>query len=299
MRALLVVVGLLVARTPADACDRATSPLEQLAVGLATADLVVVAEVAQLGNRSAKLAIADVLKGAATVGDSVEVAGTVHDALHDHCSGTPIEAQRRYLFALWKPLRGKSYTLVHAHAGVVAHTGAVEQRWRAALAKPSPSSPWRAQPSGLVAQLVLDPDAPKGEIGLFVILRNAKPAPITLDLKSWPRNAMSHCKLDIVNVVTKQKIAPKPVPIPAADIAKYFARNPRAYRVALAPGEARVVRLDRVTTAAPGWGYKEDLGFVFYPVVKTGDHRVAATCWHFVRRNSKLETGAITVPLSR
>lgn len=295
--ALLVVAVLLRMRTPAAACDRAASPLEKPAVGLATADLVVIADVAQLGNRTATLTVVDVLKGDATTRQSIDVTGTVHEALHDRCSGTPIEATRRYLFALWKPLGGsKAFVLVHPHAGVVAHAPAIEKQWRDALARPQPASAWRAQPSGLVAQLVLAPDP--GEVGLFVILRNAKTAPLTLDMKSWPRTAMSHCKLAITNLATKQKLAPRPVPIPPADIAKYFTRNPRAYKATLAPGESWVVRLDRITTAAAGWGYKEDLGFVFYPVAKAGDHTIAATCWNHVRRNSKVETGAITVPLA-
>lgn len=297
MRLALLVIALLAARTaPARACDRAASPLEQPAVGLATADLVVIADIAELRNLAAKLAVIDVLKGDATAGQSIDVIGTVHAGLHDRCRGTPIEAKRRYLFALWKPMGASpAFTLVHAHAGVVAHAPVIEKQWRDALARPQPISAWRPQPSGLVAQLVL---APGPEVGLFVILRNAKTAPLTLDLKSWPRTAMSHCKLAITNVATKQRIAPKAVPIPPADIAKYFTRNPRAYKATLAPGESWVVRLDRITTAAAGWGYKEDLGFVFYPVAKAGDHTIAATCWNFIRRNSKIETGAITVPLS-
>lgn len=300
MRAL-IVLAMLAAPTRSDACDRAASPLEKPAVGLASAEVVVVADVTQIANRVATLSIVNVLKGGVTAGDVVDVRGVVDEALHERCSGTPVAARQRYLFALWKPAaRSKAYSLVHAHGGVVAHGAAVEQQWRDALAKPQPLSAWRAQPSGLVAQLVLDPDPPaqKGDVDLFVLVRNVKDAPVTLDLKSWPKNAMTHCKLDIVNVATKQKVAPKAVPIPPTDIAKYFARNPRVYQAKLAPGEAWIVRLDRVTTAAQGWGYKEDLGFVFYPVAKAGDHVIAATCWNFVRRNSKIETGAITVPLS-
>ena len=75
------------------------------------------------------------------------------------------------------------------------------------------------------------------------------------------------------------------------------ARSPMETR-AVAPGDSYLLLLDAVTTARPGWGYKERTGFAFYPVRAAGPHTLAATCVNLFGRGTRTTTAAIALTLT-
>src|SRR5262249_45648182 len=148
-----------------------------------------------------------------------------------------------------------------------------------AVAKPQPASPWKSNATNLDTRLVRAAGgANKDDVDLLVLLRNTGKSPRTFEYRDWPLATKSQCSLEVVNLATKQKAAAKDVPIPKQDIADYFSKYGSHFTVKIAPGESHVMPLWRVTTAKKGWGYKEELGFRFYPVTTPGRHSVAAQC---------------------
>ena len=92
------------------------------------------------------------------------------------------------------------------------------------------------------------------------------------------------------------QVPARPVPIAARDIRAYFAKHGPRYDLTLAPGDTAMLGLDRVTTAAPGWGYKERLGFVYYPPPAPGRYTIAARCTNLVGARG-FGTAALAVTL--
>ena len=185
--------------------------------------------------------------------------------------------------------------------GAVLTAAAVTSRFRTARC-PGFDLPafWRTSvASGIAAQLVRDPRAPgvRGDVDLVVVLRNTTDRPQEMAYDSWPLATQSACTLEIVDLATRQPVAARDVPIPKPDIEKYFSRHARRFKISLAPGEAYTLHLPRVTTAHPGWGYKEELGFSYYPISKPGPHTVTALCRNLFGKDSVIRTGALELPL--
>jgi hypothetical protein len=287
----------------ADACDRAESPLEPAAVAVAAADVVAVVEVASEsdGVAAVKISSAGPIKGPVRAGELLSVRARTGPG-HDRCGAIPLETGKRYVVALWGPSGDgtiKDYHPVDPYGGIRVYSPENEKAFRDALARPHPRSAWGASSSGIAAQLVLDPHKPgvRGDVDLVVVLRNTTPQPLDLEYTSWPRATQSACTLEIVNLATQQRVAAKDVPIPGADIEKYFSQHGRRFKVRLLPGAAYALYLPRVTTAHPGWGYKEELGFQYYPIATPGRHTITAQCRNLFGKDSQIRTGALELPL--
>jgi hypothetical protein len=294
-RAVAGVIGLAATLFAgrAEACDRASSPLETPAAAVAVADAVVVAEVTQAAAGAATVRIGAVLKGAVHAGDTIVVRANIAGPDRGRCDGPGLEPAKRYLLSLWSPAGAiKDYHPVDEYGGVALYSPGAEKELRDALAQQHPHSPWQLSQTGIFAQLMLDPGPRdnKGDVDLVVVLRNTTARTLELDYTSWPRVTQSHCTLDLVNVATKQKVAPKDVPISKHDIEKYFSLHGHKYKLAIAPGQAHLFRLGQVTTAKAGWGYKEELGFLYYPIATPGSHTIAATCRNLFGRDSRYWT---------
>lgn len=292
----VAIVGLLAVRTDADACDRALSPFETLEVGAAVADLVVSGEVTAIVDDVASVKVGKVLKGAAKVGDVVQLRGASFASDMMRCGGLGIEVGKSFAFLLWVPAgQLGAHHVIDQHAGVLEV--AQEQKLREALAKGHPHSAWRVK-GDVATMLVLEPTpANADDVDVFVVLRNIGAKPKTYRFAAWPRQTQTKCTLAIVNVETKKQVAAKPVPIAQKDIATYFKRNDRKWEAPIAVGTAQLMRLFRVTTAKQGWGYKEELGFVYYPIEKPGAHAVAADCWNVFGVGTRAATEAVTLTL--
>jgi hypothetical protein len=304
MRFATFVVGLFVlvlTNAEASACDRAPSPFEKPSVGVAVADVVVTGEVTLVHDGVATVKIATAIKGAGkgtSAGDDVQVRGATLASAMDRCGGVPIEVGKRYVFLLWAPVgQLGAYHVIDAHGGVADATAANEQQFRDALAKQHPHSPWQAK-GDAATMLVLDPSpANSDDVDVVVVLRNIGTKPKPYRFAAWPRQTQTKCVLSVVNTATNKRVVAKPVPIAQKDISAYFSKHDRKWESKIAVGDAQLLRLQRITTAKQGWGYKEELGFVYYPVETPGAHAVTAECANVFGVGTRAVTAAVTLTL--
>jgi len=298
---LAVAVFVLVRSNPeAAACDRPQSPFETPEVGVAVADVVVTGEVTLVHDGVATVKIATALKGAGkgtSVGDDVQLRGATL-ASESRCGGVPIEVGKRYVFLLWAPIgQLGAYHVVDEHAGVADATTANEQKFRDALAAGHPHSAWHVK-GDAATMLVLGPSpATKGDVDVVVVLRNIGAKPKPYRFAAWPRQTQTKCMLSVVNTATNKRVVAKPVPIAQKDISAYFSKHDRKWETKIAVGGAQLLRLQRITTAKPGWGYKEELGFVSYPIETPGAHAVSAECANVFGVGTRAVTAAVTLTL--
>jgi hypothetical protein len=284
------------------ACDRAISALETPAVAVAVADVVLAGTVTSMVDGVATVKIASTLKGAGngiSPGDSVQVRGVIAaSALDDGCGGVPIDTGKQYVFTLWSPAGSLgTFHVVDENGGVAAYSVASEKLYRDALAKQHPHSAWKIA-GDIATRLVRSPSpSNQGDVDLFVVLRNIGTKPVEYTYREWPRAAQSRCALTIVNTETKKRIAPKRVPIANKDITDYFSKAARTWQTAIAPGDAYLHHLYRVTTAQRGWGYKQELGFLYYPVATPGEHVITADCANLFGRSTRSSTAGLTLTL--
>jgi hypothetical protein len=299
--AMVVAVTLYCALEGASAaCDRARSPLEEPAVAAAIADVVAVVDVTSVGGGLATVLVNESLKGRPKNGDKLVIAGLLSGdeaRARGSCGVTAVEAGKRYIALLWEPISGSTrLDMVEPATSVIAHTTAARSSIDQALAKQHPGSGWQGPAAGLQTRVALDPYSQPGEVDLFVLVRNTGAVAVDLVHQSWPRAQQSTCALRIQDAANRTVDA-RDVPIPRPDIDAYFSRNSRVYTTKIEPGASWLIHLPRVTTAAPGWGYKEELGFQYYPVTTHGLHKVAADCVNFFGPGSHVSTSTVTLSL--
>jgi len=164
-----------------------------------------------------------------------------------------------------------------------------------------PCCAWREGAAGVRAALLPDADGkltfrPGDEISLRVFLQNHGTAPVTLTAVHWPRAAMTHAELTVTRA--RAPVAAHRIDwLGDAEIAKYFSRL-EPWRGALDPGGATVHHLQRISSAERGWGYKEDIGFVWYPL-DPGDYEVSAVLKHAVAEADEITAGPIRLTVTR
>ena len=155
---LMVAVMLALAPADADACDRQLSPFETAEVGAAVADIVIVGEVIAVhDDRVVTVKSVSTLKG--TAPPQVQIRGVTTLDEVDRCSGVPIELGKKYVFLLWSPAgQLTAYHLVDENGGVADATPANEKKFREAVAKGHPRSPWQVK--GDIATMLVREPAP-------------------------------------------------------------------------------------------------------------------------------------------
>lgn len=302
--AVAITAGLVSAHaTAARACDRAATPLETPRVAASLADLVITAEVTAIAGGVATVTVDGVLKAPPnppSAGAALAIRGvTGVDAGRD-CGVFPIAVGRRYVFVLWAPAgRVAEYQLVDAIGGVIDATPDGVRTYQAAIASAvaTPSSS-ASQVTGAVESWLVhapDPQTP-GQIDLVVLVRNVGARPVRWAYRSWPLARQSRCALAVTGPDGK-RVAARRVPITPRDIRAYFAKHGPRYDLTLAPGDTAMLYLDRVTTAAPGWGYKERLGFLYYPPSVPGVHTVRARCTNLLPGRRAIATAPVAVAM--
>ena len=292
MRLIVLAVLMVLGHRVAEACDRSPSMFEALEVGVAVADVVVTGEVTAIADGVVTAKVVSALKGAP--GGEVQLRGATLSV--GRCGGLQVEVGKRYVFLLWAPVGElTAYHVLDEHAGVL--DAASERQAKDALAKGHPHSAWLVK-GDVATMLVLEPrPANADDVDVAVVMRNIGAKPKPYRFAAWPRQTQTKCTLAITNSETNKRVAPKAVPIAQKDISTYFKRNPRKWETTIAVGAAQQLRLFRITTAKVGWGYKEELGFVFYPVAKPGAHSVSAECANVFGVGTRAVTGAVTLTL--
>ena len=240
------------------------------------------------------------LKGSQRVGEAIVISRLFSEQellTRGSCGTSSVEVGKTYVALLWEPIPGATvFDLVEPTTSVKPSTGATLAAIGIELRKQHPTSAWQAGPSSTRTRLVVYPYAQPGEVDLFVLVRNVGTGPVDFISQTRPEADQSSCSLRILDP-SQQMIAPRDVPIPKAEIVAYFSKFGRRYTVKLEPGQDEMILLQRVTTATPGWGYKEDLGFVYYPPVSHGPHTVSADCVNVLGLGSHLRTSSLTVTL--
>jgi hypothetical protein len=236
-----------------------------------------------------------------TSGTTGNPKGVVHThfSLLDRAAAGQAFDKLTYLFVLWAPTGAiAEFQLVDPMGGVADLAADTEATYQAAIAAAvaAPAATTATVAGGIASWLVIDPRGRgTGELDLVVIVRNVGARPRRWTYRSWPRAAQSRCALELVDAAGLQ-VPARPVPIAARDIRAYFAKHGPRYDLTLAPGDTAMLGLDRVTTAAPGWGYKERLGFVYYPPPAPGRYTIAARCTNLVGARG-FGTAALAVTL--
>jgi hypothetical protein len=283
-------------------CDRAIGPLESKAVAAATADVIAVITVTAIRGETGTLQIDQVLKAppGAAVPRTLDVPGIPEDSFGRICRGNAALVGRRYIALLWNPSTGRSgHQLIAETGGLLIWSAEEQQSLTEALASVQPVSPWRAGPDGILTQLTLAPDRPVAtglnELNLLMIFRNTGAKPVTFRYRSWPPADQSRCEVDMVSE-SRQRVLAKDVPIARSAIEDYFQKHGHQYDWTTVPGESSTYGLARVTTATPGWGYKEELAFKYYPAAP-GVYSVSVECLNFLPGDAKLVAGPIEVRL--
>ncbi|RBP41197.1 hypothetical protein DES53_10726 [Roseimicrobium gellanilyticum] len=138
---------------------------------------------------------------------------------------------------------------------------------------------WSKAENGL--STLLTTEVPKfhvgDEIDLWVGCRNDSNAEITLRYTDWPRATSSKWKLE-VRKEGGDSISAMPHPtLTSKDIEDYFSKHGKSYAVLLKPGEYHWFILQRISSAKPGWGYKEELDYQYYPMTAPGKYIISVS----------------------
>lgn len=291
-----LALAVVSAGAAAEACDRAVTPFEQdLSVAVAVADVVFGAKVLSVAGTRRTVKVLEVFAGdGLTVGATLLLDGAATEGTTEHCGGRRFSVGDEALVLAWRPPSGSAaFTLVDPFGGLWPNTP--EQRRALSSVRPAPMSPWSAGPK--VQARAFRALGDEKELDLFVVVRNVGAAPLDFTYSDWPEATASTCRVELVPSGAKQPLPAKPAPIARADIVDFFSKNGRSYAVPLAPGSARLHLLQRVTTAAPGWGYKEALGFRYWPVPAPGLHAVTVECRNLTGHGSQLRAGPVAVTL--
>lgn len=296
MRILVVLVVLMIAGAarPAAACELVRSPFEHREAAVAVADTVAAVVVDRIDDRKpiSYVHVTSILAGSATP-DTIAIREmTGVGGPKDGCMLSHVQVGKAYIVTLFaEDAKGAGYMSVYAPT-TIADTPAERDATMAAIAKHHPVSAWRTT-NGIASRLVLDPESKPGELNLYVVVRNLTRSTIEVTRNYWPVSESTACSLWITGPGT---VTATKVPIDDKDIATYFGTRPGRYSSYPPPGYTVSLLLPRVTTAEPGWGYKEELGFRYYPIAKHGDYAVSASCPRWINGEA-VTTSAVTVRL--
>jgi hypothetical protein len=152
---------------------------------------------------------------------------------------------------------------------------------------------WSDASAGLSAIIVPDHDARVAEardpvrfrageaIVLWAGYRNVSRQDAVLRYRDWPLEAHTDWELSVERVGAG-RVAPLAHPhVDAAGIRDFFSRNTHRFEVTLKPGESFFLYLDRINSAEAGWGYKERIGFRYYPMTLPGEYTISAAGRYF------------------
>lgn len=268
--AFLTVALLLCATRSASALSRAYQPL---VVTVAQADAIVEAHITALPAPNPKM-------GATTITVTRVLKGKVAEGRMDvtmseitrYWVGIPWKEGGRYILFLQQRRGQAGFEIMDD--GSRPHTDE-DARGIASLIQRLPG--WSKPENGLSTLLTTEHVRYRvdDEIDLCIGCRNDSDTDIEIHYTDWPRETSSRWKLE-VQKEGGGPIAAQPHPsITPKDIEDYFSKHGRSYAIALKPGEHHWVYLKRINTAKPGWGYKEELDFKYYPMTSPGKYTLS------------------------
>jgi len=285
----LLVVAVIACASGAALADRAH--VLDIRTRTAMADQVVVAKVSSVAqvpgtsfksalNHRATLEVVATIKGKPPGGPI---------ALHYYWatqSPSPIylEKNKTYLFFLIKKLRREPFRrVIDRYDGAIAATP--DHRKSVELAAKDSCCQWRDNGGIRILVMTERLNILEHETNLIVYAQNLSGKPAASQRVNWPRNRMTHAALDIRRA--GKRVPARSVPwLNNSDLRKHFGRN-KPFRSSLRHGDYTLMHLQRIRSAKSGWGYKQRLGFKYYPGMSAGEHLVRITVknWFLRRRN--------------
>lgn len=275
------------------ACDR---PKMDWKLAFGFADHVVVGKVQKLlSSTRVQILPQRSLKG--QLKQSIEVDGLLaQDQRHpERCQGAHLAVGEQYVFFVLKPSPGQSwFQAVDKIDGATPINPELIKAFEAIAPRAGMASPWMDQANGLKTKLVAARSRfhHDEDILLSLVLWNSSGGEKKLQSTSWPMATMSKCHLQIKG--EKGRVQPVSTGLTQKDYEEYFSKHGPKFDLPLAKGDFYHLTLDRVNTAKPGWGYKERLGFQYYPL-QPGKYQVAAECLNWGVGNLKTSEVQIEV----
>ena len=270
----LFLVLLAIAPRSASALSRVWVPRN---VAIAQADAIVVAQIttapedAELfgKNQSATVTIERAIKGELAPGETI----VRLQPLHRMALGA-LEKGEKYLLFLQSTTPGNSPEIMFD--GTKKWSESEEK----AVADAFALTPAWSEPSDGVAALLTAEEfhvGAKEHLNLYFGVKNLSNAPILLKYRDWPLETHTFWDLKMVSPSAQPVMALPHPTVTAEEIADYFSRFPHSYEITLAPGQSYFYGLGRVNSALPGWGYKQELDFKFYPMTQSGAYEIEAS----------------------
>jgi hypothetical protein len=182
-----------------------------------------------------------------------------------------------------------------------------EESGASQLDKIAPLVPaWSDAPDGLASLIVPDhePSTAKGrdpfryKVGEPVLLwagyRNVSDRDIELRYRDWPLESHTRWHLRVERRGAGVVAALRHPHVDTTQIREFFSRNGHRFQMRLRPGEAFFLYLDRINVAEPGWGYRERLDFLYYPLTSPGEYTITAV-GRFYHPGAPTTSRALTV----
>ena len=113
----------------------------------------------------------------------------------------------------------------------------------------------------------------KNHLDGWVLYRNMSTAPLVFSYKEWPPEEHTRWILEVTR--EGQVVPPTPHPhLTKDEIVDYFSKHGHAFEMTLAPGEVFALPLQRLNSAEAGWGYKQRIGFQFWPLEEPSEYTI-------------------------
>jgi len=118
------------------------------------------------------------------------------------------------------------------------------------------------------------------DINLFFMVKNVSKDDITIQYSNYPLKNNTYWKLNIRNVDGKLLVPQQHPNLTETSIEQYFSQHGYNSSAVIRPGEIFPYRLQRVNSAKTGYGYKERLNFMYYPINTSGLYRISASVYN-------------------
>jgi len=186
-----------------------------------------------------------------------------------------LNENQTYLFFLLDKFTGEDENrLIDKYDGAILLNSVINSEIPNIL-KQSLSS-WKTNSNGLRTKIFSDKYVYEIEddINLKLFIMNFSDTSIFLEFSDWPLDKHSYCSLKLKNedyIINSKKIDWLTI----NDITNYFSQHGKNHKIELMPGMFHIIYLNKINSAAKGWGYKENLNFEYYPTIKLGKYTVS------------------------
>ena len=290
-----LLAALLLSASPLLGYSRAYLPLP---AAVSQAGAIVVARVTTAPGVTAKEEPTGVNVERVIKGEVPEGALTVLAPAIRHFAGLPLAGGTRYVLFLERP-HGQpegAFIIMEDGTRLFENYKAEDVSAIATLAAQTPA--WSTPANGITTVLLTEKTkhGEKAGLDLWIGCKNVSAADMEVLYNKWPLETHSFWKLEIQDESGKTIAAKAHPTVTPQEASDYFSKHGKNQEVTLAPGMCTWYRVGSVNTASPGWGYKEDLDFKFYPMPTPGKYTIRAY-GHHVLSTGVVAAGPATVVL--